>query len=159
MWRQLNGELPAPAWPKDVAVRTYTDADARNVHALLADAYLAWDDTYTARTHEDWLAWMSVHDEFDPALWFLVERDGELVACALNWREHQGRGWVKDIAVRENARGQGLAKALLHHTFRTYVARGTERVGLKVETSNPTGALQLYEQTGFVTDHRYGIWV
>lgn len=159
MWRRLEGELPASVWPDDIVLRTYTDADAHSVHTLLDDAYLAWDDTYSPRAHDDWLTWMSVHDEFDPSLWFLVERDGELVACALNWHEHQQRGWVKDIAVRASARGQGLAKALLHHTFRAYADRGAVRVGLKVETANPTGALQLYERAGFVTDQRYGNWV
>ena len=29
---------------------------------------------------------MTDHDEFDPAMWFLAERDGELVACALHWK-------------------------------------------------------------------------
>jgi ribosomal protein S18 acetylase RimI-like enzyme len=101
---------------------------------------------------------MTRHDEFDPALWFLVERDGELVACALHWKEHQRRGWVKDIVVRERERGRGIAKALLHTGLRAYAERGAERVGLKVDSTNPTGAPQLYEKVGFVTDRRYGIW-
>jgi ribosomal protein S18 acetylase RimI-like enzyme len=95
---------------------------------------------------------MTAHDEFDPELWFLVERDGELVACALHWKEHEGRGWVKDLAVRESERGRGLARALLHHGFRAYAGRGAERVGLKVDSRNPTGALELYGSVGFVVD-------
>jgi ribosomal protein S18 acetylase RimI-like enzyme len=102
---------------------------------------------------------MTAHDEFDPALWFLVERGGELVACALHWREHQERGWLKDIVVRESERGHGLGKALLHTGFRDYAERGVERVGLKVDATNPTGAVQLYERVGFETERRYGIWV
>ena len=31
-------------------------------------------------------------------------------------------------------------------------------VGLKVDATNPTGAVALYEQLGFATDRRYGIW-
>ena len=159
MWKPLDGELPEPRWPDGVHLRAYVDADARTVHALLDEAYTSWDDTYVPRTHEDWLAWMTDHDDFDPALWFLAERDGVLVACALNWRERRGRGWVKDLVVAESERGRGLAKALLHQTFRAYAARGAEQVGLKVEPENPTGAPQLYAQVGFVTDHTYGIWV
>ena len=34
-----------------------------------------------------------------------------------------------------------------------------ERVGLKMESTNPTGAAQLYERVGFVTDQQFGIWV
>jgi ribosomal protein S18 acetylase RimI-like enzyme len=60
--------------------------------------------------------------------------------------------------VRESERGRGLGKALLHHAFREYARRGVERVGLKVDATNPTGAPQLYERVGFVIDRRYGIW-
>ena len=46
----------------------------------------------------------------------------------------------------------GLGKALLQHGFREYARRGAARVGLKVDATNPTGAPQLYERVGFVTD-------
>jgi mycothiol synthase len=158
MWRVLDGDLPDPVWPEDVTVHTYTDADGVRVHALLDEQYGGWDPSYVARSHEGWLTFMTQHDEFDPAMWFLAERDGELVACALHWKEAQRRGWVKDIVVRESDRGRGLAKALLHRGFRAYAERGVERVGLKVDSTNPTGALQLYERLGFVTDQRLEIW-
>jgi ribosomal protein S18 acetylase RimI-like enzyme len=158
MWRVLDGGLPEPVWPEGVTVRSYTDADAERVHALLDEQYAGWDQTYVARSHAGWLTFMTEHEEFDPAMWFLVERDGELVACALYWKEGQGRGWLKDIVVLESERGRGLATALLNHAFRVYAERGVERVGLKVDSINPTGALQLYERLGFVTDQRLEIW-
>ena len=159
MWRVLDGELPAPRWPAGTRVHPFESGDGERVKALLDASYAGWDDAYAVRPYDDWLAFMTGHDEFDPALWFLVERDGELVACALHWKEHQGRGWVKDIVVRESERGRGLGKALLHHAFRAYAERGVERVGLKVDSSNPTGAPQLYEKVGFVTDQRLAIWI
>jgi mycothiol synthase len=158
MWRQLDGPLPGPVWADGVAVRAYADADGERVQALLDDEYAGWDRDYVARSHEGWLSFMTKQGDFDPALWFLVERDDELVACALHWKEHQGRGWVKDIVVRKSERRHGLGKALLQHGFREYAARGADRVGLKVDATNPTGALQLYERLGFVTDQRLGIW-
>jgi mycothiol synthase len=158
MWRELNGELPEPQWPDGVAVRSYTAADGEHVHALLDEAYSGWDAEYVARPHEDWLAAMTGHDDFDPALFFLVERGDELVACALHWKESNRRGWVKDIVVHEGERGHGLGKAMLLHAFRAYQVRGVERVGLKVDSTNPTGALQLYDRMGFVTDQRLEMW-
>lgn len=159
MWRPLDGDLPDPSWPEGVAVRTYRPQDAARVISLLDDAYASWDDTYVARTLDVWVEWMTAHDDFDPALWFLAERDGELVACALHWRPTQGRGWVKDIVVRDDQRGAGLGKALLRHGFRANAELGATRVGLKVDSTNPTGAVQLYERTGFEIDRRYAIWV
>ena len=102
---------------------------------------------------------MTGHDDFDPALWFLAERGGDLVGCALHWKPMQASGWVKDLVVRDDERGAGLGKALLHHGFRAYAERGAARVGLKVDANNPTGAPQLYERVGFVTDRRYEIWL
>jgi mycothiol synthase len=159
MWRSLSDPFPPATWPAGVAVRTYDAADGTRVQELLDDAYAGWDPHYVARTHDGWLAFMTGHDEFDPALWFLVERGGDLVACALHWKESNRRGWVKDIVVRESERGRGLGKALLLHAFRAYADRGVERVGLKVDSTNPTGALQLYQRIGFVIDQRQGSWI
>ena len=159
MWRTLDGELEQPRWPADVTVRSYMSGDGERVHTLLDESYAGWDRDYVERTHDDWLAFMTAHDDFDPEMWFLAERDGSLVACALHWRAiPNGSGWVKDLVVRESERGRGLGKALLRHGFNAYRDRGAERVGLKVDADNPTGAPQLYERVGFVVDRRYAIW-
>jgi mycothiol synthase len=157
MWRVLDGAIDAPSWPGGVTVRTYEDRDAASVNALLDAAY-AWDSSYLPKPLGEWLTYMTDHDEFDPSLWFLVERDGALVACALHWKEHRRRGWLKDIAVDERARGAGLGTSLVRHGLRAYSERSVERVGLKVDAANPTGAAALYAREGFVTDHRLEIW-
>lgn len=159
MWRPLDGDLPEPAWPDGVEVRTYRAEDAARLNALLDEAYSAWDDTYIPRPLEVWLDDMTAHDDFDPALWFLAERDGTLVGCALHWAVDRGDGWLKDLVVRADQRGTGLGKALVHHGLRESALRGAERVGLKVDSTNPTGAVQLYERTGFEIERRYAIWV
>jgi ribosomal protein S18 acetylase RimI-like enzyme len=101
---------------------------------------------------------MTAHEACDQTMWFICERDSELVACGLHWRATDGDGWVKDIVVRETERRRGLGRALLQHAFRVYRDRGASRIGLKVDTSNPTGAVQLYESAGFVVDRTYRIW-
>lgn len=159
MWRDLSLPASEPAWPDGVSPRTYRDEDARRVQALLDDAYGAWDATYVPQPHEEWLQWMTDHDEFDPELWLLAEREEELVGCALHWREEGRRGWLKDLVVRADQRGRGLAKTLLAEGFRRYRERGARCVGLKVESTNPTGALQLYRRLGFEVDRRYATWV
>lgn len=158
MWATATGAHPEPCWPDGVSARTFEPADAHRVQALLDDAY-RWDETHEPRPHGEWLRWMTEHDEFDPALWLLAEREGELAGAALLWRPVNGRGWVKDLAVRADERGRGLGGALLRAGLRASAERGAARVGLKVDSTNPTGAIRLYERLGFAVDRRDGIWV
>jgi ribosomal protein S18 acetylase RimI-like enzyme len=139
----------------DVALRTYTHADAHAVRELLDDAYTGWDETYVAFMHDDWVAFMTDHDSFDPAYWFLAEDGGELAGVCLAWKE----GWIKDLAVVPAARGRGLGELLLRHAFARLYERGVRRVGLKVDANNPTSALRLYERVGMRVAKRYRSYV
>ncbi len=154
MWKTLRGNDPAPVWPAGVSVRPFEPQDAARVHALLDEAYSAWDAHYVPLAHPDWLTWMTDDPEFDPTAWFLAESGGELLGCALHWTT----GWLKDIAVRESERGRGLGTALLLHGFAEFARRGVPRIGLKVDAGNPTAALPLYRRYGFVADRHEGIW-
>jgi ribosomal protein S18 acetylase RimI-like enzyme len=142
---------PDPSPLTGVELRTYTDADAHAVRELLDDAYIGWDETYVPFTHDDWLAFMTEHDSFDPACWFLAEAGGELAGVCLTWKE----GWIKDLAVAPAARGRGLGELLLRHAFGRLYERGARRVGLKVDASNPTSARRLYERVGMQVVKRY----
>jgi ribosomal protein S18 acetylase RimI-like enzyme len=157
MWRLLDEEVPAPGWVAGVTVRTFEDRDGARVKKLLDHAY-EWDPHYSPQSYDEWHRYMTDHDEFDPTMWFLAERRGELVACALHWKQHNQRGWLKDLAVHESSRGVGLGKSLVRHGLLAYAQRGVERVGLKVDASNPTGAAELYAREGFVIDQHLEIW-
>jgi ribosomal protein S18 acetylase RimI-like enzyme len=124
------------------------------VHRLLDDAYRDWDVDYAPLAHEDWNRSMTRDAEFDPSVWWLAERDGELAGCALHWSS----GWLKDFAVLEAERGRGLGAALVRQGLAEFARRGFERVGLKVDAANPTGAVQLHERLGFVTERREATW-
>ena len=155
MWVGVDASLPAPTWPTGVSVRTYRPEDALAVHELLDRAYATWDEEYVAVAHSDWVAWMTGDPEFDPTAWFLAERDGTLVGCSLWWSS----GWLKDLAVDAHERGSGLGRALAMHGLRELATRGITRVGLKVDSSNPTGAIALYESLGFAPDRTETLWV
>ena len=43
---------PLADFPEGVNVRTYTDDDAEDVHRLLDEAYLGWDDEYVDMPHD-----------------------------------------------------------------------------------------------------------
>jgi GNAT superfamily N-acetyltransferase len=152
--RPLDGLLAEPEWPDGVVVRTFEPADAEAVQALLDEAYRAWDSRYVPLAHDDWLRWMTGDPDFDPTVWWLAERNGGLVGCALHWRT----GWLKDLAVRESERGRGLGAALVQQGLAEFARRGVGSLGLKVDAANPTGAIRLYERLGFVLERREAVW-
>jgi ribosomal protein S18 acetylase RimI-like enzyme len=152
--RPLDEPVDDPVWPAGISVRTFEPADAEAVHALLDEAYRAWDSRYVPLAHDDWLRWMTGDPDFDPTVWWLAEGEGELAGCALHWRT----GWLKDLAVRESDRGRGLGAALVTQGLAEFARRGVARVGLKVDAANPTGAVQLYERLRFVLARREAVW-
>ena len=155
MWRPLGETLEDPRLPPRVALRKFEFADAAAVHRLLDEAYLGWDGRYLPMAHADWVAWMTGDSEFDASVWWLAERAGALVGCALHWSS----GWLKDLAVAPSERGRGLGAALVQQGLAEFSRRRIARVGLKVDGSNPTGALRLYERLGFVPASRESIWM
>jgi ribosomal protein S18 acetylase RimI-like enzyme len=154
MWRRLQGKLAEPVWPGGVTVRTFEPADAEVVHGLLDEAYREWDGQYVPMAHDDWARSMTGDPEFEPELWWLAERDGDLAGCGLHWSS----GWLKDLAVRTSERGRGLGSALVQQGLAEFARRGAARVGLKVDAGNPTGAVALYRRLGFVTARKEAIW-
>jgi ribosomal protein S18 acetylase RimI-like enzyme len=155
VWRMevdLREPPPRPCWPAEVRVRTYrAHEDAACVHELLREAFAGSSELPAGL--DDWLPWMTGHSGFDPALWFLAERGGQLAGVALCWRD----GFVKDLAVRASERRQGLGEALLRHALAELHRRGVARAALKVDSDNPTRAARLYERVGMRTARCYAV--
>ena len=57
-------------------------------------------------------------------------------------------GWVDVLGTRREHRRKGLGDALLRYAFRELYRRGARRIGLGVDSENPTGATRLYERAG-----------
>jgi mycothiol synthase len=155
MWVELDPSEPAPAFPDDVAVRPYTDDDARRLHAFLELAYA--QNNERTEPFDEWKHFMTQPPWFEAAYWHLAESQGAIAGCALTWAPEDGAGWIKDLAVHPDHRRRGLGEALLHHAHRAYRAAGVSRVGLKVDSDNPSSAGRLYARLGYVTDRLYAI--
>lgn len=90
----------------------------------------------------------------------LVEATSEVVAYVTNaahepdWDE-QGfsEGWSDRIGVRRAWRGQGIGRALLTASMRSFVDAGLDAAGLGVDSDNPSRDLPLYEQLGYRSTH------
>ena len=72
--------------------------------------------------------------------------------CQLRFRHSVWTGsddcWLEDLFVREEARGQGLGRALVGHSVERARARGCGRIELDTTEDNRP-AIQLYESFGF----------
>ena len=160
MEADLSSEPAAPAWPEGVEVRTFRPGgDDRRVYEVQEETFADQHD-HDPLSYEEWRHW-SFSDPFDPDLWFLAE-DGDELAGILLARSSRGGdetlGWVSVLGVRRPWRRRGLGRALLLHAFRELRARGKPRAGLGVDGSNPTGAVQLYEEAGMRVLRRYDHW-
>jgi mycothiol synthase len=94
---------------------------------------------------------------FDPSLWFVASRDGEVVGfsfCGLN----EGLGRVGEIGVVEGFRGLGLGYALLTHSFEKLRARDATELVLDVDADNVTSAPRLYRKAGMTPHPSFTIW-
>ncbi|OBY78223.1 acetyltransferase [Paenibacillus sp. KS1] len=115
-------------------------------------------------TSEETLAYLDIDTEIWPdnplgfdrliqfqknPLWAsMVVRQGDtVVAGLLTWREDE-TAHIENVFVREQWRGQGLAKFLLAQALQYTKSHDIPRAGLEVLTDNRT-ALRLYESLGF----------
>lgn len=159
MRRPLNGPharpLPDIAPPAGVTIRTFVPgSDEQAWLAVNAAAFAAHPEQgrwtradLDARIGAGW---------FDPAGFFVAERDGEL--AGFHWTKvHTGQvrggepgpaGEIYVLGVAPHAQGGGLAKALAAAGLAYLRDRGLPTVMLYVEADN-RAALGLYERLGF----------
>ena len=138
----------APVWPGGVAVAAFRpDADAAAVHACVHEAF-AEEWSFRDETLADWRTRKLEDPRFDPSLWAVARDGGEVCGAALCTAGQFDMGFVNALAVRPAWRRRGLGLALLRQAFGWFWERGEQRVGLGVDTGNPTAAVRLYERAG-----------
>lgn len=119
----------------------------RAAYRIVDDAFSEWPDRDPS-PYGDWAAGVVLRPGFQPGdLRLAVDASGTAVgACFL--LVSGDIGYVAQLAVRRDQRGQGLARALLVDAFERARARGATRSELS--TDSRTGALGLYERVGMV---------
>jgi mycothiol synthase len=151
----LEKPIPEPIWPEGIYLRPYLhERDGEAVFLADKDAFRDhWGflEEPFDRGYERWLHTMVGDEEYDPELWFIAMKGNDIAGAALcrrcSW-ESKDTGWVRSLFVQKPYRRQGLALALLHHTFREFQRRGKQEVCLGVDSQNLTGATKLYERAG-----------
>jgi mycothiol synthase len=163
MRHSLRKPVPAPTYDDDVTIRTFEPGrDDEDWVALNAIAFATHPEqgrlTLADLRHRMAQPW------FDPAGFFLAERDGALVGS--HWTKiHAARetasapvGEVYAIGLHPKAQGLGLGKALTLAGLQYLRDKGLEEVMLYVDGDN-TAAVGMYERLGFTTsrvDVMYG---
>lgn len=101
-------------------------------------------------TLDEFAARVRSASSYDRNGWWFAYRNEEIVGICLadNSKVDENAGHIRTLAVVRPARGQGVAKSLLRTAFAEYKSRGLSSVQLSVDTSNSTGATQLYESVG-----------
>jgi ribosomal protein S18 acetylase RimI-like enzyme len=151
----LDG-LPPPATPQGVTLDTVNPDEWREFHAVTEQTFADhWG--HVPRTFDCWLERARAHPDHDPTLWFAARKGGRMIGTA-NCGLRDGRGYVADLGVLSDCRGQGIGRALLVHAMRAFWGRGLPDVRLHVDTANATGATALYTSVGMRALAEYCIY-
>ena len=156
MTRPLSKPVPAAALPDGFALRhVASDADV----VAWVEAYnLSFIDHYNFHPRSEerqrhWLQHPAYRAERDL---IATAPDGTIAAfctCMIdpaeNQRNERNDGWIDILGTRRGFRKLGLGRAMLLSGMQVLRDAGAENARLRVDASNPTGALRLYESVGF----------
>lgn len=152
MERRLDGELPEPAAPPGVVIRTFVPGqDEQDWLQVNAAAFAQHPEQ--SQIDADDLKDRMAEPWFDPSGFFVALKDGAMIG--FHWtKQHQDQlGEVYVLGVAPWAARQGLGKALLLTGLRSLQQRGSTRVELYVEADHQT-AIELYLTYGFAIASR-----
>ena len=160
MRRSLQTHIGRPQFADGVSVRTFQIGEDEDAWVALNHSAFARHPEQGAWTTQD-LTMREREPWFDPAGFFLAERDGHLVG--FHWTKihgaaakptdsgghgHEPIGEVYVVGVDPAERGTGLGRALTLTGLRYLRARGLAQVMLYVDETN-VAAIGLYESLGF----------
>ncbi|MET8897600.1 mycothiol synthase [Streptomyces albogriseolus] len=148
-----NMDLPDPVLPEGVTVRTFEPGRDDAAWLALNAAAFAHHPEQGSLTQRD-LDDRKAEPWFDPAGFFLAERDGRLIG--FHWTKvhaGEGLGEVYVLGVAPDAQGGGLGKALTTIGLRHLANQGQPTAMLYVDADNKA-AVSVYERLGFVTHER-----
>ena len=143
-------ELRAPA---GVHIRTYRPTDDRALYAAHLEVFRDhWG--FQPRPYEQWKH--TTRADFRPDLSFLaVDPDDQIVGyVTTRVGADPDRAELAVVGTRRSWRGHGIASALIDRALVAYARAGIGTATLDVDSTNPTGALGVYQRMGFQVESR-----
>jgi GNAT superfamily N-acetyltransferase len=143
--------------PEGFTLREFAGpADGRVAFQLIEDAFNEWPDRDPS-SFEDWAPRGPLRPGFEPwQIRFVVDPEGTEVGVCYTILAGT-TGYVDAIAVRNDQRGLGLARALLVDAFGR--ARDHGATVSELSTDSRTGALGLYEHVGMQVTQTWRHWM
>lgn len=140
----LSADLPAVPVPAGVKMITWAPDTVARFFAVYEAAFRERPG-FPGWPAERWVTWTAGDEEFRPNWSVLAvdandEADLGFVTCA--------DGWIVQVGVRPEARGRGIAAALVVDALRRMRADGATAAMLDVNANNP-GAARVYARLGF----------
>ena len=151
-------EVRVPHGVRIERIDVETDRDLRRAHALHMSTFEGHFG-FHRRPYEEWLESRAARTGLGP-LWLAVA-DGTDVGFlqeTSQFVEDEDAGYVWQLGVASQARGRGIAKALLLTSFAAMRERGRSAALLHVDTANATGATRLYESVGMRPGVVIDVW-
>jgi mycothiol synthase len=147
-----DGSVARPPTPPGVTLREGApdEATRRAAHRVRMASFA----DHFGFVHQDYDEWHELHEAkstFDWSQVLVADVDGGPVGVCLRtdqFVEDENCGYIADLGVLPEARGRGIARFLLQHTFAVDAAAGRTGTILHVDTNNTTPALGLYESVG-----------
>lgn len=154
MVRPNLDNIPNCPIPDGIEIRHGTPAEWRQIWEGAREAFRDhWGMSEWGE--ESFHAW-SQYPTFNPDLWQIAWAGDEVAGGVLNFIDdkenevfERQRGYTETIFVRRPWRGQGVAKALIAHSFQVLKKAGMTEAALGVDAENLSGALHLYRKMGF----------
>lgn len=148
--------IQTPKWKEGIAVKSIDcGADLQPVYEAFLDG---WQDHYGFIMPQDKEADferfkhnLCNQDEVKPDYCYVAMDGDEIAGLLLTRMRYWGNRdyvYVDLLTVRPKWRGQGIAKALLLHTFAEFEKLGRTGAALDVDASSLTNATKLYESVG-----------
>jgi ribosomal protein S18 acetylase RimI-like enzyme len=143
MRRRLSLPIAPAPMPEGIVLVPFGRETARAGREVMRRAY---DGDLGDRgiSFDGYWQWLTTDAEFDPALVFIADYDGEVVGLCHCWTSD----FVKDLVVDEPFRRRGLGAALLTLALKEFERRGATSVDLKTGVDN-VRAQSLYRRLGF----------
>jgi len=151
MLRTLPGEALDLPVPTGVEVRAPHDEDAEATRlAHLAAFADHWGSAPVPP--ERWNSWWTSHTARRAQSTIALDETSTVLAYVVASEDIPGELHVALVGTRPEARGRGLARAVLARTIAAAAEAGYARAKLEVDAESLTGAARLYGALGFVQD-------